>query len=228
LDTNNKFTLFRHITPSSVASFATTSTAATSTDDEDKVLQAKQKMATIRLYRILQRQIRGMVTPEEQALKNETRSLLLQPLPLPSDWGRHSMFTPPNPSSITLTDLYQLFYNWIDNQDDDVPSPFASSSSSSSPNHTIDDWLSAVLGDGTTESTPVERTCWTTVEQLQQATKHAFSCEYNQNKSMGDQNLPNLHKLAISAIQSLQQQELLWKHSSVCDTHGIRIVASSR
>jgi hypothetical protein len=223
LDTNNKFTLFRHITPSSVASFATTTTAATSTDDEDKVLQAKQKMATIRLYRILQRQIRGLVTPEE-ALTNETRSLLLQPLPLPSDWGRHSMFTPPNPSFITLKDLYQLFYLWIDNQDDDVPSPFASSSSSSSPNITIDDWLSAVLG-GTTESTPVEtRTCWTTVEQLQQATKHAFSCEYPNS----DQNLPNLHKLAISAIQSLQQQELLWKHSSVCDTHGIRIVASSR
>jgi hypothetical protein len=223
-DSSSGLPLFRH-TP--VASFATTTTATTTVD-----LQSKHRMTTIRLYRILQRQLRGlaMVTPEdeeeEEVLKNQTtttRSLVLQPMLIPSDWGRHSIFTPTDPSSITINDLYQLFYLYIDDDDDD-PSPFSVSSTTM----TIDDWWYHV--SGTIENplfqptgVPPITTCWTTIEQLQQATKHAFSCDFKNDKN----DISSLHKWAIRAIQWLQQQELLWKHSSVCDTQGIRVVASS-
>ena len=204
-------------------SFSTTTvTSATTTDDDDSVqVKAKQKMTTIRLYRMLQRQIRGLITPEEASM-NITRSLLLQPLLQPSDWGHHSIYTPPDPSSITINDIYQHFYLIVDEEDDD---PFASATTT-----TIDDWFVHVLG--TTDNplreptgTPPVMSCWTTIDQLEQATKHAFSIIPNNNQY---DIIPSLHnQWAIRAIQWLQQQQLLWNHSSVCETQGIRVVASS-
>jgi hypothetical protein len=173
----------------------------------DKETQERYRITTIRLYRILQRTCRSF------AVESKVEPILLQPILEATDWGRHSIFTPPSPTM--MEELYRLFYVWNDEAEDTAA--FAPSS--------IDDWYYDVVGktgEGEEGLPPVKSmTCWTSTEQIQQAVRAAFRMNY-------DLDPPSLHTLAIFAIQLLQEQQLLWSHSSVATTEGVRVTATSR
>lgn len=83
-------------------------------------------------------------------------------------------------------------------------------------------------------------TCWTTSKQLREAVRIAFktlggtATPDNDDDSVSSSSLPSLppstlHKWAIRAVQTLQEQRDLWAHSSTAITDGIvRITATSR
>jgi hypothetical protein len=168
-------------------------------------MQDKNRLATIRLYRILQR------TCKSFAVDSKEDPILLQPELKSPDWGQHSIFTPPSPTIIE--ELYRLFYVYNDDSEDDAA--FAPSS--------IDDWYYEIVGKISDEDLPPVTTmsCWTTTEQLQQAVRAAFRLSYNLDS-------PTLNKWAIRAIHLLQEQRTMWSHSSVATTEQVRVTATSR
>jgi hypothetical protein len=170
----------------------------------------KDRIATIRLYRILLRQCQALRVPSSDSSKEKDGAILLQPDLEVSGWGRHYISVLPKETTVK-ENLYHWFRTFNDDEDVDA---FSSS---------IDDWYDEVAGsDPVPEGVPMI-TCWTTVSQLQDAIRHAFKLDY---KSMADNT--GLHKWAIRAIQTLQQQGTLWSHSSVANTEQIRVIATSR
>jgi len=157
-----------------------------------------QRLATLRLYRMLQRECQSFP-------KVANDLILLQPLLEAPDWGRHVMF---HPSSQTSTaELHRLFCVWADDTE-------------------MDDWYyQIVANDPSAKSMPplVSMTCWTNTRQLQEAIQQCFRTEYH-----GIISVPALHRMAIRAIQVLQEQQALWTHSSVATTDGVRVTATSR
>ena len=188
----------------------------------------KGRVTTIRLYRVLQRQCRSLVNPKFASSKENGHSILLQPDLEPG--GLPSIQTVDS-APCSMSDLYQLFYLWND----------ASDTQQSIPDHrsaTMEDWYYEVVRnlqptestrDATSQndepfvSSLTSPSCWTTMSTIRQAIRKAFQCPYT---TLAD--IPSLHKWAIKAIQTLQQQERLWNHSSVQTTEGIRVVATSR
>jgi hypothetical protein len=83
-------------------------------------------------------------------------------------------------------------------------------------------------------------TCWASQSQLQEAVRTAFRTLQYDDSNRSHKNYDedqsstsllrssDLHKWAIRAIQILQEQQTLWRHSSVATTNGIKITATSR
>jgi hypothetical protein len=181
----------------------------TITPSENLQQEEKHRLTTIRLYRILQRACRSFGSKDD---KEKDSPILLQPVMQAPDWGRHLTYTPPSPTMVE--ELYRIFYVWNDDAED--VKAFAPSS--------IDDWYFDVVGTTHAESLPpmTSMTCWTSTKQLQDTVRSAFRIQYKLLDA------PSLHRLAIKAAQILHQQQILWSHSSVADTEGVRVTATSR
>ena len=173
----------------------------------------KQRLATIRLYRILQRASRSFPT---QNTATDPPIVLLQPPLKANDWGRHMIFKPP--SSTMVEELFRLFYVLNDSGDDGVEVGDASS---------IDDWYYNVVGRNDTEAElppMTSMTCWTSTGQIQEAIRTAFRASVDAKHDK----LSGLHFWAIRAVQFMHEQQGLWKNSSVATTKGVRVTATSR
>ena len=179
--------------------FATLSQGAPTTAQE------RYNLATIRLYRILQRACRSF------PVEDENEPILIQPALEARDWGKHLIYKPPSPTMVE--ELFRLFYVMTDESEH---SPVGESS--------IDDWFDQVV-DKTTELPPMTAmTCWTSPKQLQVAIKKAFRA----TSRSGFESSSNPHSWAIRAVQLLQEQQLMWKNSSLATTEGVRVTATSR
>ena len=117
-------------------------------EKEDRI-----RLTTLRLYRLLQRQISEF---DRKAPGND--SVLLQPMLEATDWGRHFIFKPSTPTQ--LEELFRLFYVWNDsagerglgvfsngststNMDDDSATPSSDTTTSAYSSYkpsSIDDW----------------------------------------------------------------------------------------
>lgn len=168
----------------------------------------KHRLATIRLYRILQRTSRSF------PVENGAAPILLQPVLKANDWGRHVIFKPPSPT--TIQEIFRLFYVMTDEADDSTISEPSS----------IDDWYYEIIGKtDETELPPMTTmTCWTSIPQLQEAIRTAFRVSYNKDLTSP----VNLRSWAIRAVQLLQEQQLMWSNSSCATTEGVRVTATSR
>jgi hypothetical protein len=192
----------------------------------------KARLTTLRLYRILQRQCMALSQNNNNNSDDDVEAVLMQPQLRAPDWGRHSKFMIPTTTS--LSDLYGLFYSIFEDDDDDdkedtgnrnIVNPFYSSSSLSfrgSIHHWYND-ICVVHPPPEPTGIPLVATCWTNVPQLRHAIREAFRTKYSTTMDPR-----HLRKWAIHANQLLQQQEELWKHSSVATSENIRIVATSR
>jgi ApaG protein len=261
-------------------------TAASSTDLVDAAVD-KVRLATLRLYRILQRTCTEF--DDKQGGSDSSSSILLQPNLEAPDWGRHAIYTPHKPTQVD--ELYRLFYVWNDslaadderelgvfrgrlhhdydvddNNNNTSPSRKTTTSRCSSSTtstyipSSIDDWYYELVSrrkqlKGSGESSMslaippmTSMTCWTSQSQLQEAVRAAFRTlkydntnrlhrkdRYHQPYNDDDHasasllDSTDLHKWAIRAIQILQEQQTLWRHSSMATTDGIvRITATSR
>ena len=183
-------------------SFATLTQGVPTTPEE------KYNLATIRLYRILQRVCRSF------PVENENEPILIQPALEARDWGKHLVYKPPSPTMVE--ELFRLFYVMTD----DSENALVGESSS------IDDWFEQVMDKATAADLPpmTAMTCWTSSKQLQLAIKKAFRATSRD----GLDNTSNPHTWAIRAVQLLQEQQLMWKNSSLATTEGIRVTATSR
>ena len=173
----------------------------------------KQRLATLRLYRILQRASRSFPT---QNTATDPPLVLLQPPLKANDWGRHMIFKPP--SSTMVEELFRLFYVMNDSGNDSSEMVDASS---------IDDWYYNVVGRNDTEAElppMTSMTCWTTTDQIQEAIRTAFRASVDAKHDK----LSGLHFWAIRAVQFMHEQQILWKNSSVATTKGVRVTATSR
>lgn len=210
-----------------------TSSASTSSPIKGEIdsssYDEKERITTIRLYRILQRACQSFEVKESSIDgTNENGSdgqFLLQPILEAPDWGRHSTFT--TTPSTTTEELFRLFYIWNDDAEDAVT--YAPSS--------IDDWYSQVIrelaetsnddddDDDSEENNHLppmtSLTCWMTTKQLQKAVRTAFRTKYNLD-------IKSLHRWTIHAIQMIHEQQTMWHHSSVATTEQIRVTATSR
>lgn len=87
---------------------------------------------------------------------------------------------------------------------------------------------------GSTLPPMTSMTCWTSQTQLREAIRTAFRKLHYQDgiREQGTATRISstaLHKWAIKAMHILQEQQVLWRHSSVATTDGIvRIIATSR
>jgi hypothetical protein len=181
--------------------------------DPPSVVTEKQRLATIRLYRILQRACRDF--PAQNTAK-DAPTVLLQPKLKANEWGRHVIFKPP--SSTMVEELFRLFYVLNDDEDDGVDMGEASS---------IDDWYYNVVGRNEIDAIlppMTSMTCWTSTGQIQEAIRTAFRTSFDAKHD----NLSNLHYWAIRAVQFVHEQQVLWKNSSVATTNGVRVTATSR
>jgi uncharacterized protein affecting Mg2+/Co2+ transport len=211
----------------------------------------RTRLTTLRLYRLLQRQITEF---DNKAPGND--SVLLQPILEAPDWGRHVIFKPSSPTQ--TEELFRLFYVWNDsagehgigvisskNMNEDstaTPSSIstntgrASTSIYSSDSYTpssIDHWYHELVmkpsgdtneDDDTSTALPpmTSMTCWTSQKQIRDAVRTAFrSLNYDGNPTISLLTATDLHKWAILAIQNLREQQTLWKHSSVATTDGV-------
>lgn len=173
----------------------------------------KQRLATIRLYRILQRTCRSFPA------KDTNEPILLQRPLQPNEWGRHVVFQPPTPT--IAEEVLRLFYVTTD----EVDEPPTSSPSNSDVS--IDEWYHQVVGHHQAKDLPplTSLTCWTSIHQLQEAVRLAFRLPYQVNETICQ---TSLHYWAIRAIQMLKEQQIMWKNSSVATTDGVRVTATSR
>jgi hypothetical protein len=197
----------RVVGPTAIRGFATVT--LNTPDVSSSSAEEKHRLATIRLYRILQRTSRSF------AVENEKDPILMQPILKANDWGRHVIFKPPSPTMIQ--ELFRLFYIMNDEAADDMSMGEPSS---------IDDWYYEVIGKiDETELPPLTTmTCWTSVPQLQEAIRTAFRVPYSKDIiSPG-----NLRAWAMRAVQLLQEQEFMWSNSSCTTTEGVRVTATSR
>lgn len=145
-----------------------------------------------------------------------------QPLD-PRDYGQAQLsFTDAYSLDSKTEQVYKLFYEWHANDD--------------SNQKVLDDWYCNVA-----DLPPPEHYhenvspsfMWTTKAQLQQAIRQAFrraiiipSTNTNPDSTL----ILSMQRLAMNAIQDVQQQSLLQSHSSVSvDTErGLRVLATSR
>lgn len=173
----------------------------------------KERITTLRLYRILQRTCHFFPVQTSRA---DSHEILLQPELRANDWGRHVIFKPPSPTKVE--ELFRLFYILNDDTDDGMEMEESS----------IDDWYYTMLGgnnDIFDQLPPMTTTtCWTSVEQLQDAIRIAFRTEIDTNQ----ERLSDYQYWAIRAIQFLHEQQNLWRNSSVATTEGVRVTATSR
>lgn len=222
---------------------AVSSSSATSTSSESQQKQSspgnineslvpnkKNQLTTIRLYRLMLRSCRLLEDPKS----GKATEVLLQTNLSASDWGRHSIFTPPASGDV-VNDVYRLFYLWNEELDDDEEYDRLTYLP------TLEDWYYQVQkvsqdpgerGEGEVQSTrirfPFITSGWTTPEQVAMAIQHAFRCDYSKQLLVDDSTIAKFHAWCIQAIRDIQQQALLWKHSSVCVTNGVKVVATSR
>jgi ApaG protein len=114
----------------------------------------KERLATIRLYRLLHRASRSF------AVDKPSDPILLQPPIEATHWGRHMMFYLPESSKASnIEQMFRLFYTWNDD---------------------VEKWYYDVVGDTSHELPPMtSETCWTTPENLQEAIRLAFRTEYS-------------------------------------------------
>jgi uncharacterized protein affecting Mg2+/Co2+ transport len=88
-------------------------------------------------------------------------------------------------------------------------------------------------GMNTSLSIMPSMTCWSSQKQIREAIRTAFrTLNYEDGAEQGHPTKltsKDLHKWAIKAFQILNEQQILWSHSSVATTDGlVRIVATSR
>ncbi|KAG7336917.1 ApaG domain containing protein [Nitzschia inconspicua] len=211
------------------------------------------RLTTLRLYRILQRTCTDF---DMKAPGND--SVLLQPILEAPDWGRHVTFTPPTPTQMEeLFRLFYVWNDSVDERglgvfsagkgsSDDTATPTSRTttptmaySSTTASHSSIDEWYHELVTKSRDEDDDLlnpmtSMTCWTSQTQLREAVRTAFrSLRYQNGFGDKDQESPltstDLHKWAIKAMHILQEQQVLWKHSSVATTDGVvRIVATSR
>lgn len=176
--------------------------------DVSSSTEEKDRLSSIRLYRILQRTCRSFPVAKLED------PILIQPVLKANDWGRHVIFKPPSPT--VIQELFRLFY---------VMNDEASDLSMGEPS-SIDDWYYEVVGKtDETELPPMTTmTCWTSIPQLQEAIRTAFRVSYNKDVTSP----ANLRAWAIRAVQLLQEQQLMWSNSSCSTTEGVRVTATSR
>eukprot|EP00980_Cylindrotheca_fusiformis_P026455 scaffold16189_cov125-Cylindrotheca_fusiformis.AAC.11 len=156
----------------------------------------KERLATIRLYRLLQRAVVSF------AAVNPSDPILLQPPIEATHWGRHMMFRLPDSSEVTnAEELFRLFHFWNDD---------------------TNEWYFSVVGESGHRVPPLlSETCWTTAENLKNAIR-TFKTDYD------GANSTTLTRLAIRALQILEEQKAMWSHSSCQTTEQIRVTATSR
>ena len=195
-------------------------------------------MTSIRLYRILLRQLQSLPAMDHS-------SLLLQPPLNPRDYGRARIVNLyPNSSSAhnmeeddnnnNKQSLLHLFSRWqtLDNKGNDDPKSERILQSWYRTVTGDDDWIpTSPEDDDDDDVEDVEEepslSVWTTHRQLHEVIRFAF----DSSKQLNDPELlVGYQRLAIVAIRSLQDQEFLHYRTSVStnDQHGVRVVATSR
>jgi hypothetical protein len=180
---------------------------------QTSIITKKERLTTIRLYRILHRACRSF--PAQDTAANAP-ALLLQPTLNPFDWGRHVVFKPP--SSTMVEELFRFFYVLNDEADNGANVGGPSS---------IDDWYCNVVGRNDIEAQlppMTSMTCWTSTGQIQEAIRKAFRTSFDDDNNK----LSDLHFWAIRAVQLLHEQQVLWRNSSVATTNGVRVTATSQ
>ncbi|VEU38320.1 unnamed protein product [Pseudo-nitzschia multistriata] len=190
----------------------------TNSGDESK--ESKTRIATVRLYRMLRRSCKGLA-PTDQG------TILIQNEILASDWGKHSfrdndiMDNDSGDEVDTLVtenqtnELIRLFLRWngID--------PDAGFSK-------VNEWYDELMSGARfrdAKNTEVGA-CWTTPHQLRETVRFAFLS----SSKLSTQTPTELQGLAVRAIQMMQEQNTLWKKSSVSTTLDglVRVTATSR
>jgi hypothetical protein len=161
---------------------------------------SNKNVATVRLYRILFRQLR--------ALPTETPFLLQPPLN-PRDYGRARLMNTPESSE---TGLFQLFARWYEEENDDED---------------INDWYQDLVGrelahEDYQHDGDIDTCLWTSQEAVRSAIRTAFRASHATLPTIAQQ------RFAIMAIQWLQDVEKMIQRSSVSTENGLRVVATSR
>lgn len=159
-----------------------------------------KNVATVRLYRILFRQLRALPTDE---------TFILQSPLNPRDYGRARLMTTPESSE---TDLFQLFARWYEEENDDED---------------INDWYQGLVGreladEDYQHDDDVDTCLWTSQEDVRNAIRVAFRASHDTLPTIAQQ------RFAIMAIQWLQDVETMLQRSSVSVENGLRVVATSR
>jgi hypothetical protein len=162
---------------------------------------ASSNVATVRLYRILFRQLRALPTDT---------SFILQPPLNPRDYGRARLMSTPDESSDT--DLFQLFARWYEEENDDED---------------INDWYQDLVGrelanEDYQHDDDIDTCLWTSQEAVRSAIRTAFRASHATLPTISQQ------RFAIMAIQWLQDIETMIQRSSVSTENGLRVVATSR
>lgn len=159
----------------------------------------KERLAVVRLYRVLHKSCRSLT-----GTRMEENRILVQPLLQASDWGRYTLFEPTLSTDVSI--LLRFFYVLNDTEDDLA----------------IDNWYAGVVGIQQNTEWPqlTSMAFWTTRSQIHEAVRIAFK--------RTSENSANARRWAIKATQIIAGQSTLLKNTSIAETEGIRIVATSR
>lgn len=166
-------------------------------------LSTSNNVATVRLYRILMRQLQALPAQEH---------FMLQPPLNPRDFGRARLMT--SATSVPKSspkELFKLFTKWNQAEGDD--------------DDEILQWYQELAGEALEESDfhddDLDNCLWTAHGVVLDAMRTAFRSESSLDTI-------TRQRFAITAIQSLQDVESMLERSSVFAENGLRVVATSR
>lgn len=191
---------------------------STRTTPVENIKDTRIRLATLRLYRMLQRSCKDVVPTEDG-------TILLQKDIQASDWGKFHFYENNTGSrsnkqseDSARRDLLRLFLIWNDT-DPDVG--FSS----------LNDWYNEQVVVGGNPPTPSDDNydgscCWTTPQDLRETIRFAF-----RSSSASRYFQPTeLQGWALRAIQMMHEQNRLWTQSSVSKTSDrlVRVTATSK
>lgn len=189
------------------------------------------RMASRRLYRILQRQCLDLKKNLPAHPSGETM-VLLQPALHPRQSGTHRILSMKSvsPDEDDVRHLLVFFRDWNEDNDEEDASDWFGSIQNLRSRSEDDEEESEVE----TPPTPIlpnmewdftdESTLWATVSSIQRAVRHAF-----RNSILNaDDERPRMNKYAIRAVQLLLEQSEMLRLSSFSYDQNVRVVATTR
>lgn len=223
-------------------------------ESSSQIMERNPNSLSIRLYRMLLRQCQSLVEDSKINEKLDSKHIMLQPNVIKEQHDGIYLKTAP-PVVTKSLDLFRLFYvmhehDKMQKKGNDEKellsnhskhqhyyerrhySSVVNQNTGKQSDISIDDWFFEVTGgliplfhneDDVVLRKLLKQSCWTNQDQLKKAIRMAFQTKYHRVKNQ------DLHKWTIRALQLLQEQQELWKHTSVSSTNDpIRVVATSR
>lgn len=189
--------------------------------------EAKTRLATLRLYRMLQRSCKDLVPADDG-------TILLQNDILASDWGKYTFHDngvdDGNKNKNNNDDDDEVDTCTAENQTNELIRLFLlwNGADPAAGFSKLNDWYDELMsGARFHDSANAELgACWTTPNHLRETIRFAF----RSSSKMSSHNPTELQGLALRAIQMMQDQHTLWKQSSVSTNSDglVRVTATSR